>query len=115
MMKSVRSADINDVHVFAFNYRAPIGRGFFPPPARRHLLERRLIASADHLQPQCIAAVKEMAHLMKSVGVRTAHEAVADHGHIQRFFLHSLFCFPATKSEFGAYATTLRFNPLAAS
>src|SRR6267142_3753396 len=115
MMKSVRSADINDVHVFAFDYRAPIGRGFFPPPVRRHLVKRRMIASADHLQPQCIAAVKEMAHLMKSVGVRTAHEAVADHGHIQDLFLHSLFCFLATKNESGSGATTLRFNPLAAS
>src|SRR5258705_5960612 len=105
MMKSVGSADINDVHVFAFNYRAPIDLGFFPPPARRHLLERRLIASADHLQPQCIAAVKEMAHLMKSVGVRTAHEAVADHGHIQRFFLHSLFCGSAMMTEPGSGAS----------
>src|SRR5580700_7083366 len=66
-----------------------------PSPARGHFFQLRLITPANHFQFEVVGRLTKMANLMKGIGVRPSHKALADHCHIQSFTrCHS--CLPKT-------------------
>ena len=95
-VERIGRADVDNIDVFAIDYRAPVVRRFVPSPAGGHLLNRLLIATADDFALQREGRIEKMSDLVKGIGMRAAHEAVADHGDVQRSGSHQAPIFPDT-------------------
>ena len=84
-MQQVGRGDIHDVDIAAIDDGAPVGRHFVPTPCGGHLVECFPVAAADHFPVQLERQVEKMRRLAIGVGMRAAHESLADKGDIQCF------------------------------
>ena len=74
----VRRGDVDEVDVVALDELAPVGFDGFVAPLGGEGFDLAGIAGADGLEDRLIFEVEEVVDLAIGVGVRAAHEAVAD-------------------------------------
>src|SRR5450432_610592 len=82
-VQNVRCGDIDDLNVRPADDLLPICFYFFPSPLRSHRFQLGAVASANYFQTKLVRRIEKMSYLLESVGMSTAHEAVADHGNVQ--------------------------------
>src|SRR6185312_15991883 len=84
-VRIVGRVDVHDVNVRAVDDFAPVGRGIFPAELDTRGFDALGIASADGLHLDVGLERKKTRRLTPGVGVRLAHETIADHPDTQCF------------------------------
>ena len=83
-VRVARGHDVDDVDVVAGDHLAPVGRRLGPAPLLGGCGDGIRIAADDHGHLDRIRQVEHARRLPPPDRVRRAHEAVADHGHLER-------------------------------